>query len=71
MNAENKLDELRETLDGLRRDENALYQAIDAFESVCWDGGIREPHHALMEMEDASYEIASRIEEIEDKVSRI
>ena len=67
----NRLDELREELSDLRRAEDGLHRALDAFQSINWTGDIREPHHVEMEMEEALSEVMSRIEEIEDKGRRI
>tara|TARA_R110002020_G_scaffold347869_5_gene561518 strand:- start:51 stop:257 length:207 start_codon:yes stop_codon:yes gene_type:complete len=66
-----RLDELREELSDLRRAEDGLHRALDAFQSINWTGDIREPHYAEMEMEEALTQVTKRIEEIEDKVSRI
>ena len=67
----NRLDELREELSDLRRAEDGLHRALDAFQGIEWAGDIREPHHVEMEMEEALSEVMSRIEEIEDKAERI
>ena len=67
----NRLDELIEELGDLIRAKDRLERALDAFQGIDWTGDIREPHHVEMEMEEALSEVMSRIEEIEDKVSRI
>jgi hypothetical protein len=67
----NRLDELKEEMNNLRRAEDGLHRALDAFQGIDWTGDIQEPHHVEMEMEEALSEVMSRIEEIEDKVERI
>ena len=67
----NRLDGLREELSDLRRAEDGLHRALDAFQSINWTGDIREPHHVEMEMEEALRQVTDRIDEIEDKVGRI
>ena len=71
MITEHRLDTLKETLVNLRRAEDGLYRAMDAFETIDWIDDIREPHHVMMEMEDVLCQVMKRIEEIEEKVSRI
>ena len=67
----NRLDELKEEASQLRSAEDALYRALDAFQGICWPDGIQEPHHVEMEMEETLAEVMNRMQEIEDKVSRI
>ena len=66
-----KLAEIEEELQTLRNAKDRLEYAIHYLNEVAWPNGVDEPHHAEMEMEEALRQVTDRIDEIEDKVSRI
>ena len=66
----NKIEEIAEELEQLKRAQYHIEKAIDHYQSIDWPTGVYTPHHVEMEMEDAQTQIEDKIQEIEDKLAR-